>query len=125
MRTMFDAIELGMFTATTSASTATQAPALTVESVLGAVAKAEEIARGWEREFNAVALKQGFDLDKGDKMIVPKAFDMTLVPPRYRGSAVYPHDYADNVMFIRGSVFEPYLATPVRRSGPVIRLNGI
>ncbi len=42
----------------------------------------------WAARFNSFALTHGFDLDKGDVMIVPSDFDMEGVPPRYRASAV-------------------------------------
>jgi hypothetical protein len=86
MQSILDAMTSGCF-ATTLGSTMTTATgshtSFTLESMTEAMNKLKKIDEDWEQRFNAVALKAGFDLNRGDRMIVGKGYDLSAVPQRY------------------------------------------
>lgn len=65
-----------------------------------AMARVAAVDAAWMREFNQLAVEQGFDLNRGDVMFVPLSYNMEAVPPPYRAEAVRRSPFVDDGRFI-------------------------
>lgn len=82
----------------------------TIESMRAAIAGCMRVAEQWEQSFNAYALQHECDLEGDGVMIVPQSFDMSLVPPKYRGRNVRRSPLATGFIFFRSPNGMPPLA---------------
>jgi hypothetical protein len=56
----------------------------TIEQFHKSIATVNAKLIDWEAQFQAFAQSVGVDLDAGGLLVLPEAFDMRDVPPRYR-----------------------------------------
>jgi hypothetical protein len=56
----------------------------TIEQFKKSIATVNKMMVDWEAQFQSFAQSVGVDLDAGGLLVLPEAFDMRDVPPRYR-----------------------------------------
>jgi hypothetical protein len=60
----------------------------TIEQFQKAIAQQNTMMVDWEAQFQAFAVAHGCDLNAGAILVVPNAFDLRDVPPRYRPQVI-------------------------------------
>jgi predicted transcriptional regulator len=60
----------------------------TIEQFQKSIAQVNKMMVDWEAQFQAFAVAHGCDLEAGSVLVVPEAFDLRDVPPRFRPQVI-------------------------------------